>query len=142
MNSERQSRKEDISKGILFSAISQHMVKPRILVIVGCGVFWGRPGMRLALQCYIWLSRQNSEFYHMPNFAACLHTSEHFLLITNSMLPLSVYDGATLFRRFPSLVPRPHLSRGKWSGEPGRISWAYYWNVVRTNEIAILSIIT
>ena len=43
---------------------------------------------------------------------------------------------------FTSLVPRPHLSRGKRSGEPSRISWAYYRNVVRTNEIAILSIIT
>ena len=40
-----------------------------------------------------------------------------------------------------SLVPRPHLSRGKRSGEPSQISWAYYRNVVRTNEIAILSII-
>ena len=43
---------------------------------------------------------------------------------------------------FASLVPRPHLSRGKRSGEPSRISWAYYRNVVRTNEIGILSIIT
>jgi len=40
-----------------------------------------------------------------------------------------------------SLVPRPHLSRGKWSGEPSWISWAYYRNMVRTNEIALLSII-
>ena len=37
-----------------------------------------------------------------------------------------------------SLVPRPHLSWGKWSGEPSRISWAYCQIVVRTNEIAIL----
>jgi len=29
-----------------------------------------------------------------------------------------------------SLVPRPHLPRGKWSGEPSWISWAHYWNVV------------
>ena len=40
-----------------------------------------------------------------------------------------------------SLLPRPHLSRGNRSGEPNRISWAYYQNVVRTNEIALLSII-
>ena len=38
-----------------------------------------------------------------------------------------------------SLVPRPHLSQGKRSGEPSRISFAYYRNVVRTNEIAIIT---
>jgi len=37
-----------------------------------------------------------------------------------------------------SLVPRPHLSQGKRSGEPSPISWAYYRNVVRTNKIALL----
>jgi len=36
---------------------------------------------------------------------------------------------------FSNLVLRPHLSRGKRSGEPSWISWAYYWNVVRTNEM-------
>jgi len=41
-----------------------------------------------------------------------------------------------------SLVPRPHLSRGKRSGEPSQISWAYYQNEVRTNGIAIMVIIT
>jgi len=41
-----------------------------------------------------------------------------------------------------SLLPRPHLSQGKRSGEPSRISLAYYRNVVRTNEIATLLLIT
>ena len=43
-----------------------------------------------------------------------------------------------LMREWPSLMPRPHLSRGKQSGEPSQISSAYYQNVVRTNESTIL----
>ena len=41
-----------------------------------------------------------------------------------------------------SLVSRPHAPPGeKWSGERSRISWAYYPNVVMTNEIARLVIL-
>ena len=51
--------------------------------------------------------------------------------------------GTRLKETVCSLVPRPHPHvsghKTKLSGEPSRISWAYYWNVVRTNEIAIFS---
>ena len=37
---------------------------------------------------------------------------------------------------YSSLLPRPHVPPGeKWSGEQSRVSWAYYPNIVMTNEI-------
>ena len=65
---------------------------------------------------------------------------------TNTHLPL--VSGPTLLPLVP--MPHPllvscpdHTPRGeRRSGERSRISWAYYRNVVRTNEIARLLIIT
>ena len=53
----------------------------------------------------------------------------------------SFLEGGSLI--YSSLVPRPHTPPGKKrSGEQSRISWAYYPNVVMTNEIARSVIIT
>jgi len=34
---------------------------------------------------------------------------------------------------YDNLVPRPHPLLRTKSGDPSQISWANYWNVVRTN---------
>ena len=54
-----------------------------------------------------------------------------------------VYTPSVYSQPCPSLVPHPHTPPSeKRSGEQSRISWAYYPNVVMTNEIARSAIIT
>jgi len=57
--------------------------------------------------------------------------------LTRTGLPFGVFNFSLQINMvhmptsYYSFMPIPHLSQGNWSGEPSRISWAYYWNVVR-----------
>ena len=75
------------------------------------------------------------------------HTLDNFSTLCSFCTQAVGYRGRKLwargFRGLSSLVPCPHVPPGeKQSGEQSRISWAYYLNVVMTNEIARSVIIT